>query len=147
VHPIVIRSESDIRVKRLQGKCDRVLVDAPCSGSGTLRRNPDLKWRFDEVELARVNAVQRSVLAAASRLPKPGGRLVYATCSLLRQENQDVIDEFLGVHPEYRVLPANDVLTPQSVFIEHAHRFAPYFVMLPHLHATDGFFAAVLERQ
>jgi 16S rRNA (cytosine967-C5)-methyltransferase len=147
VHPIVIRSESDIRVKRLQGKCDRVLVDAPCSGSGTLRRNPDLKWRFDEVELARVNAVQRSVLAAASRLPKPGGRLVYATCSLLKQENQDVIDEFLGVHPEYRVLPANDVLTPQSVFIEHAHRFAPYFVMLPHLHATDGFFAAVLERQ
>lgn len=146
VHPVAIRSESDLRVKRLAGKCDRVLVDAPCSGSGTVRRNPDLKWRFDQPELERVSKVQRSVLAAAARLVKPGGRLVYATCSLLARENQDVIEEFLAAHPEFHSIPAAEVLSMQSISVEQAARFAPYFVMLPHLHGTDGFFAAVLER-
>ncbi len=146
VHPVAIRSESDVRVKRLAGKCDRVLVDAPCSGSGTLRRNPDLKWRFDETELARVNDVQRAVLSAAARLPKPGGRLVYATCSLLARENQQVIEQFLAAHPDYALLPAHDVLAAQGVELPDAARFAPYFVMLPHLEGTDGFFAAVLQR-
>ncbi|HYM47250.1 MAG TPA: RsmB/NOP family class I SAM-dependent RNA methyltransferase [Burkholderiaceae bacterium] len=147
VHPVVIRNESDIRVKRLNGKCDRVLVDAPCSGSGTLRRNPDLKWRFSETELARVNDVQRSVLRAAARLVKPGGRLVYATCSLLVRENQHVVDAFLAEHSEYELISAATVLRAQSIDIEHAARFAPYFVMLPHLHGTDGFFAATFERR
>ncbi len=147
VHPVVIRNESDIRVKRLNGKCDRVLVDAPCSGSGTLRRNPDLKWRFSEAELERVNDVQRSVLHAAARLLKPGGRLVYATCSLLTRENQDVVDAFLAEHPGYELVPAATVLRAQSIDVTHAARFAPYFVMLPHLHGTDGFFAAVFERR
>jgi 16S rRNA (cytosine967-C5)-methyltransferase len=146
VHPVAIRSEADVRVKRLHGKCDRVLVDAPCSGSGTLRRNPDLKWRFDESEVARVNEVQRSVLAAAARLLKPGGRLVYATCSLLARENQQVVEEFVAANPGYRVVPASGVLASQSIVVDHWQRFAPYFVMLPHLHATDGFFAAVIER-
>ena len=124
-----------------------VLVDAPCSGSGTLRRNPDLKWRFNEAELARVNEVQHSVLRAAARLVKPGGRLVYATCSLLEQENQQVIDAFLAEHPDYEVVAAATVLRAQSIDVDHAARFAPYFVMLPHLHGTDGFFAAALERR
>jgi len=146
VHPVAIRSETDVRVKRLAGKCDRVLVDAPCSGSGTLRRNPDLKWRFDETELARVNDVQYAVLAAAARLPKPGGRLVYATCSLLARENQQVIERFLAEHPDYQLLPAREVLASQGIDLQHAARFAPYFVMLPHLDGTDGFFAAVLQR-
>ncbi len=147
VHPVTIRNESDIRVKRLNGKCDRVLVDAPCSGSGTLRRNPDLKWRFSETELARVNDVQRSILHAAARLLKPGGRLVYATCSLLVRENQQVVDTFLADHPEYELIPAATVLRAQSIDVEQAARFAPYFVMLPHLHGTDGFFAAIFERK
>jgi len=147
VHPVVIRNESDVRVKRLNGKCDAVLVDAPCSGSGTLRRNPDLKWRFSETELARVNDVQRSVLRAAARLLKPGGRLAYATCSLLAQENQSVVDDFLTEHSDYELIPAATVLRAQSVDVSHAARFAPYFVMLPHLHGTDGFFAAVFERR
>ncbi|GAB4468546.1 MAG: RsmB/NOP family class I SAM-dependent RNA methyltransferase [Burkholderiaceae bacterium] len=146
VYPAAIASENDVRVKRLAGKIDRVLVDAPCSGSGTLRRNPDLKWRFDENELARVNAVQSSVLRAAARLPKRGGRLVYATCSLLATENQEVVESFLAEHPDFAVVPAAEVLRPQGIAIDHAERFAPWFVMLPHLHGTDGFFAAVLER-
>jgi 16S rRNA (cytosine967-C5)-methyltransferase len=146
VHPVAIRNEADVRVKRLAGKCDRVLVDAPCSGSGTLRRNPDLKWRFSETELARVNEVQHAVLRAAARLVKPGGRVVYATCSLLARENQDVIEAFLAQHPDFHVVPAATVLRAQKIDVDHMARFAPYFVMLPHLHATDGFFAAVLER-
>ena len=147
VHPVAIRSESDARVKRLHGKCDRVLVDAPCSGSGTLRRNPELKWRFDQSEIERVNGVQRAVLRAAARLLKPGGRLVYATCSLLARENQQVVEEFIAEHPEFRLVPAATALRAQSIGVDQAARFAPYFVMLPHLHGTDGFFAAVLERQ
>jgi len=147
VHPAAIHSENDPKVKRLTAKIDRVLVDAPCSGSGTLRRNPDLKWRFDPAELARVNAVQANVLRAAARLVKPGGRLVYATCSLLEIENQRVIEQFVAENDQFAVLPAADVLSQQGIEVEHAARFAPYFVMLPHLHGTDGFFAAVLERR
>ena len=147
VHPAAIASETDARVKRLARKLDRVLVDAPCSGTGTLRRNPDLKWRFDETELARVNGVQANVLRAASRLVKPGGRLVYATCSLLALENQEVIENFVADQPEFAVLDAGKVLSAQGIDVDPAHRFAPWFVMLPHLHATDGFFAAVMERR
>jgi 16S rRNA (cytosine967-C5)-methyltransferase len=147
VHPAAIHTENDPKIKRLAGKIDRVLVDAPCSGSGTLRRNPDLKWRFDEAELARVNAVQASVLRAAARLVRPGGRLVYATCSLLALENQQVVEQFLREQPQFAAVPAADVLERQGVTVDQAARFAPYFVMLPHLHGTDGFFAAVLERR
>lgn len=147
VHPAAIASESDLRVKRLSGKIDRVLVDAPCSGSGTLRRNPDLKWRFDETELQRVNAVQHNVLRAAARLVRAGGRLVYATCSLLKEENREVIEKFLADQPQFSVVPAGEILRPQGIDIPGLERFAPYFVMLPHLHGTDGFFGAVLQRQ
>ncbi len=146
VHPAAIATENDLRVKRLSGKIDRVLVDAPCSGSGTLRRNPDLKWRFDESELARVNGVQQRVLAAAARLVKAGGRLVYSTCSLLVEENQRVVEGFLAAQPQFRPVPAADVLRVQGIDVPGLEAQAPYFVMLPHLHATDGFFAAVLER-
>ena len=147
VHPAAIATENDLRVKRLSGKIDRVLVDAPCSGSGTLRRNPDLKWRFDERELARVNEVQHKVLRAAARLVKPGGRLVYATCSLLAEENQAVIERFVADQPQFAPVPVVDVLRPQGIEIPALERAAPFFVMLPHLHATDGFFAAVLQRR
>jgi len=146
VHPVAIRSAGDVRVKRLTGKIDRVVVDAPCSGSGTLRRNPDLKWRFDESELERLTGVQADVLHASARLVKPGGRLVYATCSVLSVENQDVVAAFLSEHPEFVVVPAAEVLSSQGIQINDAARFAPWLVMLPHLHDTDGFFAAVLEK-
>ncbi len=147
VHPAAITSETDPRVKRLARKLDRVLVDAPCSGSGTLRRTPDLKWRFDQTELERVNGVQADVLRAASRLVKPGGRLVYATCSLLALENQEVVERFVADQPDFKVLDAAAILAGQDIQIDHAERFAPWFVMLPHLHGTDGFFGAVLERR
>jgi len=125
---------------------DVVLVDAPCSGSGTLRRNPDLKWRFDERELERVNRIQGNVLRAAARLVKRGGRLVYATCSLLEMENQLLVERFLAEHPEFRLETAGEILATQGIEVDDARRHGPWFVMLPHVHGTDGFFAAALER-
>jgi len=147
VHPAAISSENDARVKRLGGKIDRVLVDAPCSGTGTLRRNPDLKWRFDETELERLGQIQAAVLGGAARMLKPGGRLVYSTCSVLAQENQGMIEKFLAQHPDFEVVDAYKILAAQNIIIDHAARFAPWFVMLPHLHGSDGFFAAVLEKR
>lgn len=149
VHPIAIINEHDNRIKRLRGKFDRVLVDAPCTGTGTLRRNPDLKWRLSVKELERINAVQRSVLEEASKLLKPGGRVVYATCSMLEQENQQVVQAFLQDHPDFALIDATEVLARQGVQLpaDQKERFGPYFVMLPHRHDTDGFFAAVLVKK
>ncbi len=149
VHPIAIRDEHDNRIKRLRGKFDRVLVDAPCTGTGTLRRNPDLKWRLSVEELERINVVQKSVLEEAAKLLKKGGRLVYATCSMLKQENQDVVEAFLAAHPDFELLDATDVLAKQDVRLPEwqQERHGAYFAMLPHSHDTDGFFAAVLQKK
>ncbi len=143
VFPQRISGENDAKVKRLRGKIDRVLVDAPCTGLGTLRRNPDLKARQSVAGLAELNAKQRSILAAAASLVKPGGRLVYGTCSLLTEENEGIVEEFLAANPEFAVVPAADVLKRQGISIPGQGR---YLRLLPHLHDTDGFFAAVMER-
>jgi 16S rRNA (cytosine967-C5)-methyltransferase len=143
VHPVVIAHENDAKVKRLAGKIDRVLVDAPCSGLGTLRRNPDIKWRQQPNDVAELNAKQQSILAGAARLVKPGGRLVYATCSLLTEENEAVVKQFLSTHSDFALLPAREVLAEQKVALDTGD----YLQLLPHIHQTDGFFAAVLERQ
>jgi 16S rRNA (cytosine967-C5)-methyltransferase len=90
--------------------------------------------------------VQSAVLAGAARLVKPGGRLVYATCSVLAQENQDMMADFLATHPQFAAVDSAKILAAQDIHIDGAERFAPWFVMLPHLHASDGFFAAVVER-
>jgi len=142
VHPVVISGENDARVKRLAGKADRVLVDAPCSGLGTLRRNPDLKWRQNPDSVAELCAKQAAILAAAARLVKPGGRLVYATCSLLPEENDAIVDAFLAAHPEFGERSAGEILAEQRIDPECGSRLA----LRPDRHDTDGFFAAVMER-
>ena len=142
VHPICIVSENDIRVKRLAGKADRVLVDAPCSGLGTLRRNPDLKWRQSPQSVAELTVKQAAILAAAARLVRPGGRLVYATCSILVEENEGIVDAFLAAHPEFRRLSAREILAGQGIAIECGEDMS----LAPQTHGTDGFYAAVLER-
>lgn len=142
VHPTVIAHENDAKVKRLAGKADRVLVDAPCSGLGTLRRNPDLKWRQSPESVAEMVAKQGSILASAARLVRPGGRLVYATCSLLAEENDGVVDAFLAAHPEFREVSAQEVLAKQDIALDTGSRLR----LSPVEHDTDGFFAAVLER-
>jgi 16S rRNA (cytosine967-C5)-methyltransferase len=143
VHPVRIESENDIKIKRLAGKLDRVLVDAPCSGLGTLRRNPDLKWRQTPEAVAELTVKQGAILHAASGLVKKGGRLVYATCSLLDAENEAVVSAFLAKHPEFVSLSAEEVLRKQEIEISCGERLR----LLPHQHGTDGFFAAVMERQ
>lgn len=141
IRPRVIRDENDIYIKRLRGRIDRVLVDAPCSGVGTLRRNPDIKWR--EIKLDEIVALQQRILAAAAQLLKPGGRLVYATCSLLAQENQDIVNHFLANNPAFQLVPVNRVLQQQQINLTMP---TEVFQLFPHVHHTDGFFAAVLER-
>ncbi|HOI52613.1 MAG TPA: RsmB/NOP family class I SAM-dependent RNA methyltransferase [Azonexus sp.] len=142
VHPVRIEHERDLKVKRLAGKADRVLVDAPCSGLGTLRRNPDLKWRQDAGAVAELTAKQAAILASAATLVRPGGRLVYATCSLLREENAAVVEAFLAAHPGFVLVPADGVLARFGCELPGA-----MLQLLPQQHDTDGFFAAVLERQ
>lgn len=146
VHPVRIETENDIKIKRLAGKLDRVLVDAPCSGLGTLRRNPDLKWRQTSESVAELNAKQASILGAAAGLVKKGGRLVYATCSLLESENEHIVSAFLAAHPEFIALSASDVLFKQGIEIAAMEPADERLRLLPHRHGTDGFFAAVLQR-
>jgi 16S rRNA (cytosine967-C5)-methyltransferase len=143
LHAQVISSETDPKLKRLNGKFDRVLVDAPCSGFGTLRRNPDLKWRFEEKDIAELNIKQTNILARAAKLTKAGGRLIYATCSLLQDENENIAEAFLSAHPEFSLMPANEILAQQQIKLDTGK----YLKLLPHLHGTDGFFAAVFERK
>lgn len=145
MHPICIASENDIRVKRLAGKIDRVLVDAPCSGLGTLRRNPDLKWRQTPQSVEELSRKQRDILTGAARLVKPGGRLVYATCSILGEENETVVDAFLAAHADFHRLSAAEVLAQQGIVIDCSDACND-MRLLPHRHGTDGFYAAVLER-
>ncbi len=142
LHSQVISSEADPKLKRLFGKFDRVLVDAPCSGLGTLRRNPDLKWRQQPKDVEELTVKQTNILARASKLVKAGGRLIYATCSLLRDENEQIAEAFLQSNPEFRLVPANTILAQQEIDLDTGE----YLKLLPHLHQTDGFFAAVFER-
>jgi 16S rRNA (cytosine967-C5)-methyltransferase len=147
VHPMVIAHEGDARIRRLDGKVDRVLVDAPCSGLGTLRRSPDLKWRQTEAGVAELAALQARILESAARLLKPGGRLVYATCSLLPQENEDVAAAFSTAHRDFLPLDAGELLLQAGA--GHASELVRggYLRLWPHRHGTDGFFAAAWQRR
>ena len=142
LHAQVINNENDLKLKRLNGKFDRVLVDAPCSGLGTLRRNPDLKWRQTEQDVLELTQKQSAILARAAKLTKAGGRLVYATCSLLRDENEAIAEAFLSANPDFKLIPASEVLAQQNIELNTGD----YLKLLPHLHGTDGFFAAVFEK-
>ena len=152
VHPVRITSENDLKIKRLAGKMDRVLVDAPCSGLGTLRRNPELKWRQSETDIAELAVKQAAILAGAARLVKPGGRLVYATCSILRDENEAVVQGFLAAHAEFTSIDATAALLKAGVQIApgdgvpRPHGADGFLRLSPQREVTDGFFAAVMER-
>jgi 16S rRNA (cytosine967-C5)-methyltransferase len=127
--------------EELKDKFDRVLVDAPCSGLGTLRRNPEIKWRIAYSDPAKFAATQRTILQNASLAVKKGGRLIYTTCSLLPEENENVIDSFLKNNSHFFLNPQ-----PES---HHLQLFDAkgYFRTYPHIHHMDGFFGAVLERK
>ena len=141
LYPQRIANENDIKVKRLAGKIDRVLVDAPCSGLGTLRRNPDLKWRQSPQGIEELKRKQAAILSAAATLLKPGGRLIYATCSFLPEENREIVDRFIASHSQFMLLNCAEILMQQKIPLDTG----TYLQLLPHLHGTDGFFAAALE--
>ena len=152
VQTIRLAHERDDRIKRLAGKFDRVLVDAPCSGTGTLRRNPDLKWRQDEAQIVELTELQARILEAAAPLVRPGGVLVYATCSLLPQENTLIQKAFSEAHHEFEVvdpvsqLSAVGIELPADALIKGPTGL-PGLQLLPHRHGTDGFFAAIWRKK
>ena len=143
MHSVTLSGENDVRASRLAGKLARVLVDAPCSGFGTLRRNPDLKWRHGPQSIEELGAKQLRILGAAARLVRPGGRLVYATCSLLQEENEAIADAFHAEHADFHPLSCKEILSAQRIDIEAGARLS----LSPHVHGTDGFFAAAFERR
>jgi 16S rRNA (cytosine967-C5)-methyltransferase len=152
VHPAAIAHERDDRVKRLSGKIDRVLVDAPCSGLGTLRRNPDLKWRQSLQSVADMAVKQTAILQSASRLLKNGGRLVYASCSVLPEENEAIAQAFSAANPEFTPIPTGEILAGLKVI--NASSLCSggddgqlYLRLWPHRHGTDGFFAAIWQKK
>ena len=152
VHPAAIAHERDDRVKRLAGKIDRVLVDAPCSGLGTLRRNPDLKWRQSLAAIDAMAITQAGILQSAARLIKPGGRLVYATCSFLPQENEGIAQSFTDANPDFVPLEVGEILTHLRVegaaaLCSGGENAQKFLRLWPHRHATDGFFAAVWQKR
>jgi 16S rRNA (cytosine967-C5)-methyltransferase len=148
VHPAAIAHERDERIKRLAGKIDRVIVDAPCSGLGTLRRNPDLKWRQSPKGLAEMTAKQAAILESAARLLKTGGRIVYATCSLLQAENEEIAEAFTAAHPGFRRLSVQELLENAKVAgaASLCSAGGTDLRLWPHRHGTDGFYAAAWEK-
>lgn len=148
VHPVAIAHERDDRIKRLAGKIDRVLVDAPCSGLGTLRRNPDLKWRQNPKVIAEQAKLQAAILESAARLLKPGGRMVYATCSLLSEENEQIAEAFSAAHADFEPLQVAELLRQGEVSeVPEDLCAGPFLRLWPHRHHTDGFFAAVWQKR
>lgn len=128
--------------KRRAESFDRVLVDAPCTGTGTWRRNPDARLRLTEQDLAELVPKQREILDRAARLVRKGGRLVYATCSLLSEENEDQVNAFLDSHADFALVPLAEAWSlPGSPPCDGLS-----LSLTPHRHNTDGFFAAVMER-
>ena len=124
----VIKSERDNEVKRHRDSADWILLDVPCSGTGTWRRSPDLRRRTTQADLAELKKLQKAILESAARLVKTGGRLVYATCSILPEENEVQINEFISKHPDFALE-------------------SPALRLYPHIDGTDGFFGSVLRKK
>ena len=131
-------------LKRQTGRFDRVLVDAPCSGSGTWRRNPDLKLRFQPDDLKELQQKQQQILQTAADAVKPGGRLIYATCSILKSENEDQVDQFLQTHSAFSLINVGEVW--QQLLTSPYPAEGQTLQLTPYRHQTDGFFVSILQK-
>jgi 16S rRNA (cytosine967-C5)-methyltransferase len=145
--------EAGAALDDLTGRMDAVLIDAPCTGTGIWRRRPDAKWRLTERAVEERMAEQRTILADAARYVKPGGRLVYVTCSLLPEEDGDQVEGFLATHAEFRVASDREVVAPADAvqpapgtLFEDALTQSAGLVLSPRRTGTDGFFIAVISR-
>lgn len=149
-HNVEIRCLADEKnrkwLRRQKGTMDCVLVDAPCTSSGTWRRNPDLRWRQYGPSEEEIRTMQADILNQAAERVKPGGRLVYATCSLFPEENEDQVERFLQEHTDFERLPL-DAAWPDDVKTPPPPCPGPYLRLFPQDHETDGFFAAALLRK
>ncbi len=145
----VLTNSNHHLLKRLSKRFDRVLVDVPCTGTGTWRRNPDLRFRYEENDLLSIIKVQDNILRNAARLTKPGGRLVYVTCSLLWEENQERVFKFIKQRPDYYQIPIKDVWreTVSALGGGVCPTADKTLRLTPDQHGTDGFFVAVLGRK
>jgi 16S rRNA (cytosine967-C5)-methyltransferase len=139
-----LTSHRDKWVKRHAQGFDRVLIDAPCTGTGTWRRNPDAKWRLKPEDLIELARLQADILDSAQRLVKAGGRLIYVTCSLLREENEEQVERFLEIHPDFSLTPLSEVW--QRSVGSDCPLSGPMLRLSPARHGTDGFFVAVMGR-
>jgi len=137
-----IKNEKDAKLKKLNGKFDRVLADVPCSGTGTFRRNPDLKWKNSMQDLDELNVKQLAILEEAKKLVKKEGRLIYSTCSLLKRENESIVESFLKNNKNFRSISVDEILIKNQVPLSTGN----FLKLTPHHQKTDGFFAAVLQR-
>lgn len=140
----LLATERDPWVKKHKASFDRVLVDAPCTGTGTWRRNPDARWFLTPTDLDELVAKQRRILDSAARLVRPGGRLVYVTCSLLAREDEEQVRHFLSTHPDFRPLPVSAIW--EATIGSACPESTEFLVLTPRRQGTDGFFVAVLER-
>jgi 16S rRNA (cytosine967-C5)-methyltransferase len=123
------------------GSFDRILVDAPCTGLGTLRRNPEIKWRITEGGSKKFSVLQKDVLANAARCLKKGGCLIYSTCTIATEENEEVVEDFMSHHRDFICIHPPGAIN--SFFVDDRG----YFRSSPHKHGTDGFFGAVLVKK
>jgi 16S rRNA (cytosine967-C5)-methyltransferase len=140
----VLSSETDPFIKRHKDSADIVLIDAPCSGSGTWRRNPDLKWRFGESDLQEILAIQQRILDSAQRLVKKGGKLLYITCSVFEAENESQVNQFLKKHSDFMVAETPDIWNNSACFELMGE--SQFLRLSPLKSGTDGFFAAILQK-
>ena len=144
---------ADARQMPVKKRFDRILVDAPCTGTGTLARNPEIKWRLQPADILRLQAYQTKLLLAAMRQAVPGGRIIYSTCSLEPEENSEVVEKALAAEPSFRVVDAREELQRLRTTGElewddiDSLLSGPYLRTIPGVHQCDGFFAAILERQ
>jgi 16S rRNA (cytosine967-C5)-methyltransferase len=138
-----IRTVETNMLGEYKSRADCVLIDAPCSGMGVFRRNPDSKWRLTQEDIRELSAKQKEILREYSGLVKPGGRLVYATCTISREENEEVVQGFLDESTDFCMVPASEI-NPE-IFGKFTTEKG-YFRSLPHVHGTDGFFGAVMRR-
>lgn len=143
IYTQLVSSLNDTKVQNFHGKADKVLVDAPCSGMGRLRRNAENKWFYSQESIEAFTSLQLSLLKQACKLLKVGGQMVYATCSVLPQENQELIEQFLAEHANFSLVPVSQLLPEKQ---QNSLQMQNYLVLNPHQHQTDGFFAAVVQK-
>jgi 16S rRNA (cytosine967-C5)-methyltransferase len=146
VQTAALGQEAHAALAGLEGKAHRVLLDVPCSGIGALRRNPEARWRLQPADLDRLPVQQLDICNAAVSLVRPGGRIIYATCTLLRRENQTVVTRFLAEHPDFELMPVKALWGAERAQ-DVADESGTYLALDPARHGTDGFFAAVLRRK